>query len=1013
LRRSRKVVIVTSETILLLLLMFLPSTSRFLTKESVYLSRSRFLSSPAVIGNITLGPVGSSIREPVVSGNVSISRVQLQKLSSRDLPTVYGFPNGTNELTLDIQASDTSAILRVQLSPSAEVLGVLFLDKWMNFTYDKATRFLSVVISGPFLGGILHIFYFLSGGLIGRIESSSSKVSMIANPSTTARIHGYVFTDFTNWNARVAGIKVELHKNDWPLYSYLATSYTDSSGLYDFGLVDLSSVGYTLRLRVYTEGWSSGGTGWKQRVVVKNSNNFDAEIYGDFVHTYQNDDAYYLNLASTWMDPNSDFDDGIHSYYSIWKEFSQFRDQFGFVTSERGVTTAHLFAQSTSSDGYNINIQSSLYAYTPLITEHEFSHCVFYQAYGDHWADFYSQYSPLAGDHQDFNFWHTGHVTADPDTAAPCSNDAVNEGWAEFVPCVIENNPSWPIGDGSGGIAYYQALPDGYGELNEFGFAGSLWDLLNTSGQSSSTMFSDIWQVTLLDHPGRVDSFYSAFVVRFPSLATQTRNAFLTHFVMWSSLTASLSTSSVGPGNGITISGNLAPVPHVGRTVGIYVTPVSSSSWSLLATAVTGSDSTYVASAIVNLSPGSYLVKASWGGDRNNPSYPFTGHSGADSGASTLQVTAAVTRTIYTSFTLSSTSMSYATTSILTTQRSTTTTTSYYPSTLFQTTTTTVRSGSFSTSYTTRSYLYSTSTSLSTAPTVTSLSTSSYVTTVLSKTGTSTSMQTFTTVWTTGGTVYVDITTVNYHIELFLTTIISNFYYWFTELYPVVVNLFTTDIVKDTVFQVMPEKDPSAITLLVDGGNSAIKAYGTSFVLNGSITPSTVGSVTLQLSIDGGASWNSFVIVSTGVNGQYTMSWTPPYPGVYLVKASWPGNAAYFGSQSNSPYPTVTVTGPSPPKIALLISGPSSVASGGSVTFDVLADNPGSATSTTLYFEVTGPGGYWYFDTQQVAVAAGGRGRFQFLWQVPRGVSTGQYQVSVSLVPPKSTAIAQTQITVQ
>lgn len=368
--------------------------------------------------------------------------------------------------------------------------------------------------------------------------------------------------------------------------------------------------------------------------------------------------------------------------------------------------------------------------------------------------------------------------------------------------------------------------------------------------------------------------------------------------------------------------------------------------------------------------------------------------------------------TLYTSTTTSATSISYTSTTIITSQQSTTWSTTSLLSTSYSTTTTTTTSGSVSTTYTARTTLYSTSSSPYTT-TSTTTGTSTYVTTDLSKTGTVTVFQTLGAYTTTiGYTIYVTTTVQETFIEQWLQRITSTLTYWITQITQITQNMFVNLTVKDTVVQVKPERQPSSITLLVDGGTSASKGYGSSFVLSGSITPSTVGSVSLQLSLDGGASWSPFMIVSTGVNGQYSLSWTSPYVGVYLLKANWPGNADYFGSESNSPYPTVTVTGPSPPKITLLISGPSSVASGGSVTFDVLADNPGSATSTTLYFEVTGPGGYRYFDTQQVTLTAG-RGRFQFVWQVPSAINAGQYQVFVSLIPPKPTAIAQTQITVQ
>jgi hypothetical protein len=200
------------------------------------------------------------------------------------------------------------------------------------------------------------------------------------------------------------------------------------------------------------------------------------------------------------------------------------------------------------------------------------------------------------------------------------------------------------------------------------------------------------------------------------------------------------------------------------------------------------------------------------------------------------------------------------------------------------------------------------------------------------------------------------------------------------------------------------------------GLSSGSISPGASVTLSGTITPTQPSpgipagtTVLLSYSLDGTA-WNTFIMTQTTGGGAYSVIWYPPYPGSYQIKAAWNGNSDYQGSTSSTA--TLTVTGTLPPRITLLISGPTSVVSGGSATFDVLADNAGPATPTTLYFEVTGPGGYRYFDIQQVTLGTG-RGRFQLVWQVPSTISAGQYQVSVSLVPPRSTAIAQTQITVQ
>jgi hypothetical protein len=205
----------------------------------------------------------------------------------------------------------------------------------------------------------------------------------------------------------------------------------------------------------------------------------------------------------------------------------------------------------------------------------------------------------------------------------------------------------------------------------------------------------------------------------------------------------------------------------------------------------------------------------------------------------------------------------------------------------------------------------------------------------------------------------------------------------------------------------------SSISVGLSAGSIAL---GASVTISGTVTltqPSpgipTGTTVTLSYSLDG-ATWKTLITTTTGSGGTYSVVWYPPYPSAYQIKASWSGDLNYEGSTSS--VASLTVTGAFPPRITLLVTGPSSTVASASVTFDVIVTNPGSAISTTLYFEVTGPSGYRYFDTQQITVADSGRGRFQFIWQVPSTASTGQYQVFVELIPPKPTAIAQTQVTV-
>jgi len=205
----------------------------------------------------------------------------------------------------------------------------------------------------------------------------------------------------------------------------------------------------------------------------------------------------------------------------------------------------------------------------------------------------------------------------------------------------------------------------------------------------------------------------------------------------------------------------------------------------------------------------------------------------------------------------------------------------------------------------------------------------------------------------------------------------------------------------------------SSITLGLSAGSIPI---GASVTLQGTITPTQpspgipIGTnVDLSYTLNGG-SWSIFITTKTSSGAAYSVAWYPPYPCAYQIKASWNGNGDYEGSTSSTA--SLTVTGTFPPRTTLLITGPTSAPRGSSATFTVIVTNPGPSLSTTLYLEVKGPAGYVHFDLQQITVPASGRESFQFLWQIPSAATTGEYQVSAGLIPPKPTAIVQTRITI-
>jgi hypothetical protein len=153
------------------------------------------------------GPVETSVKLPYVTASVSVSQLEVATASE----IAADLANATDELDVAIGATESSALVHIDLQPSAEVIRVTFQERQSNFTCDKPAGSLNVTIPIPVADGILQIFYYLAGGL--NIEPSPANATDVTAQGS-AWVRGYVYMDSTNWKAPVEGIKVELHKNN-------------------------------------------------------------------------------------------------------------------------------------------------------------------------------------------------------------------------------------------------------------------------------------------------------------------------------------------------------------------------------------------------------------------------------------------------------------------------------------------------------------------------------------------------------------------------------------------------------------------------------------------------------------------------------------------------------------------------------------------------------------------------------------------------------------------------------
>jgi hypothetical protein len=131
--------------------------------------------------------------------------------------------------------------------------------------------------------------------------------------------------------------------------------------------------------------------------------------------------------------------------------------------------------------------------------------------------------------------------------------------------------------------------------------------------------------------------------------------------------------------------------------------------------------------------------------------------------------------------------------------------------------------------------------------------------------------------------------------------------------------------------------------------------------------------------------------------GFRNIAYAPSATGEYyvVVKRATESTAGGTFSLTSSPKPS--------PYLFLSVQpGQASYARGQSLTFTVDVLNPLSpALVSALTLTVTGPMGYYYFDTQNASVAANSVGEYNFTWGIP--YVAGAYVVEVGLIPPQLT----------
>jgi len=158
-----------------------------------------------------------------------------------------------------------------------------------------------------------------------------------------------------------------------------------------------------------------------------------------------------------------------------------------------------------------------------VVVHHEYGHAVMVAAYG--WNR--NNMPPTA---------HGGeshYVFSEKD-----GGFAIIEGWAEFMQCAVDNDPS-NLADWSGGHGgnietndWYNCIDTGDmdGEIIEGSTASILWDILDPANDDGLSMgFDEIWVVFKNDRPGNIQVFWNAWFPRGYDYRQQMRAIYYTY----------------------------------------------------------------------------------------------------------------------------------------------------------------------------------------------------------------------------------------------------------------------------------------------------------------------------------------------------------------------------------------------------------------------------------------------------------------------------------------------------
>ncbi len=402
-----------------------------------------------------------------------------------------------NESMIELLNEDNEITIQISIFWNFERAGKLYL--WASGeTYDNRT-----------VVGSYTIYLDVNDRAIKLLSSTDRSIESVKKLSDIQFIekkspgniivYGYWYYEDSNGVYQpIRNALVVLYDDDLLGTTELARTYTDDSGYYEFPPIvnddGAFEDGYDIWVAVYCE-----------NAIVKVTDGSPNAYWGR-TDKIENVPDGYIDMGSWVMidNPNTEKHDS-----GCWEIFENVNNIARWVYQQTGWIRDQVYVYWPSgdwpcTDGDIIYIPDGEWYADKTVVYHEYGHDIMYAAYGDRWPE--------------HGYSGTHYIVSETDFGF-----ALLEGWAEFMECVVDNDPNnlQDLGMNIENNDWYNIVDEGDldGAYVEGSIASILWDIFDPVNDSDfdglDMDFDDIFYTFLDCNPDNIHDFWEDFTLRY------------------------------------------------------------------------------------------------------------------------------------------------------------------------------------------------------------------------------------------------------------------------------------------------------------------------------------------------------------------------------------------------------------------------------------------------------------------------------------------------------------------